>query len=227
MKREEKKDKKRKKKENPHRRPFSIEIIENQNKPILYKVATDIGFRTGGITFLNIESGEIKCINYKKNTNCKVQGMKIVDLLNLCKETIRTYLSLLPLEIKNHLDQTQFIFEEPLLIANQRSFSISLYIFLSQLIEYYIKELHVHSICLVIPGSAKKLIGFSPGEHMPDSIKTQFIKEHLPSANCPNNHCADSVFSIILTNQQLLKELYPELKILKEVSYEIYKSQLV
>lgn len=217
----------RKKRINPHKRPFSIEIVEGVNKELKYKVAIDPGFRTSGLTFLDMNTGELKCLNYKKKEDCQVQGMKIVDLLNLCKNTIEEYKQLLPKEIINNLDKTQFILEEPLIISGQRSFSISLYILLSQLIEYFIKTLKVHSVCLVIPGSAKKLLGWLHREHMPDKEKTQFIKEYLPSANCPNNHCADSVFSIILTNQQLLKELYPELKILKEVSYEVYKSQLV
>lgn len=217
----------RKKRINPHKRPFSIEIVEGVNKELKYKVAIDPGFRTSGLTFLDMNTGELKCLNYKKKEDCQVQGMKIVDLLNLCKNTIEEYKQLLPKEIINNLDKTQFILEEPLIISGQRSFSISLYILLSQLIEYFIKTLKVHSVCLVIPGSAKKLLGWSYREHMPDKEKTQFIKNNLPSAGCTNNHCADSVFSIILTNQQFLKQIYPSLNILKNISYEIYRSKLL
>ena len=217
----------RKKKINPHKRPFSIEIIENHKEnPIIFKVAIDLGFRTSGLAFLNINSGEIKCLNYKKKEDCKVQGMKIVDLLNLCKNTIKEYINLLPEYIIQNLDKTQFILEEPLIITGQRSFSISLYILLSQLIEYFIYKLDVHSVCLVIPGSAKKLLGWSVREHMPDKEKTQFIKQNLIEANCTNNHCADAVFSLILTNQEYLKNKYSSLKNLKEISYEIYESSL-
>lgn len=216
-----------KKKLNPHKREFGIEIVSaDYSKPCLHKISIDIGFRTAGLTWLNMSTKELQCLYYKKNKDCQVQGMKIVELLKLCKETIQEYLNLLPDEVKNNLSETQFIFEEPLIIMGQRSFSISLYILLSQLIKYFIEELKVHSICLVVPGSAKKLLGFKSNIHMPDKEKTQFIKDNLPEIGCKNNHQADSVFSMILTNQELLKEKYPCLKVLKNIEYRIYQSSL-
>lgn len=215
------------KKTNPWKREFGIEIIKgNSFEPILHKVSADIGFRTAGLTWLDMSSGYIECLNYKKNTECQVQGMKIVNLLNLCKDTIQDYVKLLPKNVIDNIAHTQFIFEEPLIIAGQRSFSISLYILLSQLIEYFLEDLGVHSVVLVVPGSAKKLLGFKSNVHMPDSEKTKFVKEALPNANCKNNHQADSVFSMILTNQEFLKEKYPSLSILNNVEYKVYKSQL-
>lgn len=222
------KEQKRKKKENPWKREFGIELIhgENYQKTCLYKVSADIGFRTAGLTWLDLSIGRLECLYYKKNKECQVQGMKIVNLLNLCKETIQDYISLLPDVIKENLDRTQFIFEEPLIIAGQRSFSISLYILLSQLIEHFIYDLKVHSVVLVVPGSAKKLLGFKSNVHMPDKEKTKFVKENLPEVNCTNNHQADSVFSMILTNQEFLKEKYLSLKVLKDIEYRVYESSL-
>lgn len=225
---QEKEQKKKRKKENPHKREFGIEIIhgENYQKTCLHKVSTDIGFRTAGMTYLDMNTGQLTCLYYKKNKECQVQGMKIVDLIKLCRETIKDYVALLPEVVINNLDRTQFVFEEPLVIAGQRSFSISLYILLSELIQYFIEQLHVHSVCLVVPGSAKKLLGFKSNIHMPDKEKTKFVKENLPDIGCQNNHQADSVFSMILTNQEFLKEKYPCLKVLKDIEYRVYESSL-
>lgn len=224
----EKSKKTRKKKPNPHKREFGIEIVKGDNyyNDIKHKIAIDIGFRTAGLTWLNMKTLEIKCLNYKKKKDCKVQGMKIVNLLNLCRDTIKDYIALFPNEVLNNIKNTQIILEEPLIIAGQRSFSISLYILLSQLIKYFIKDLQVHSVCLVVPGSAKKLLGFKSNVHMPDSEKTKFVKENIPEAECRNNHCADSVFSIILTNQEVLSKKYKFMELLNKVDYKVYESCL-
>lgn len=225
---QEKVKKKREKKPNPHKREFGIEIIhgENYQKTCLHKVSVDIGFRTAGLTWLDLNTGRLECLHYKKNADCQVQGMKIVNLINLSKDTIQDYIKLLPEVVRDNLDRTQFIFEEPLVIAGRKSFSISLYILLSKLIEHFIRELKVHSVCLVVPGSAKKLLGFKSNVHMPDGEKTKFVKENLPETNCANNHQADSVFSMILTNQEFLKQKYPSLKVLNDIEYKIYESSL-
>lgn len=220
--------KKRKKKENPHKREYGIEVIHNNHddSPILHKVSIDIGFTTSGLTHYDVNKGKVQSLYYKKDKECHVKGMKIVDLLNLCDETLDKYIDLLPDEVVDNLSQTQFILEEPLVIAGQKSFSISLYVLLGHLIRELIQGFDVHSIVLVRPGSAKKLLGYKSNVHMPDGEKTKFIKDKLPSWDTRNNHTADSNFSMILTNQEELKELYPALKILNTVDYKVYNSQL-
>lgn len=215
-----------KKKSNPHKREFGIEIIENQPGEIRYKVSIDIGFRSSGITLLDTINKKWEAINYKKNIESQVQGMKLVNLLNLCNGTLKKYLELLPKEVLSNLDKTQFILEEPLLLAGQKSFSISLYILLSNLVIRLIQDFNVHSIILVVPGSAKKLLGYKHNVKMPDSVKTKTLKEIIPELGVKNNHQADAAFSMILTNQELLKEYFPSLKILNIVEFQIYKSSI-
>lgn len=219
---------KRKKKKwiNPHKRNYGIEIIKNQSWPILYKVSIDIGFRSAGMTLYNTKDHTLKCLNYKKDKECQVKGMRIVELIKLCEETLKKYLELLPIEVKNNLEHTQFILEEPLVIMSQKSFSISLYLLLAYMIKTLIEQYSVHSIILVQPGSAKRLLGFKHNEKMPDSEKTKFCKEFLSETGVKNNHQADSLFSMILTNQEELKEYYSCIDLLKNVEYEVYESTI-
>lgn len=219
---------KRKKKKwvNPHKRNYGIEIIKNQSWPILYKVSIDIGFRSAGMTLYNTKDHTLKCLNYKKDKECQVKGMRIVELIKLCEETLKKYLELLPIEVKNNLEHTQFILEEPLVIMSQKSFSISLYLLLAYMIKTLIEQYDVHSIILVQPGSAKRLLGFKHNEKMPDSEKTKFCKEHLSETGVKNNHQSDSLFSMILTNQEELKEYYSCIDLLKNVDYEVYESTI-
>ena len=219
---------KKKKKDNPHKREYGIEIIKYhtvRETPFTHCVSIDIGFRTAGLTWYNRETKELQCLNYKKKTDCQVQGMKIVDLLKLCDETIEDYVELLPREVMRDKADTRFILEEPLIIAGQRSFSISLYVLLGKLIEYLIYTLGCHSVVLVRPGSAKKLLGVKSNVKMPDSKKTEFIKA-LPNIGCKNNHQADSVFSNILCNQEELKQIYASLRVLSNIEYKTYYSEL-
>lgn len=219
---------KRKKKKwvNPHKRDYGIEIIKNQSWPILYKVSIDIGFRTAGMTLYDTKNHTLKCLNYKKDKECQVKGMRIVELIKLCEETLNKYLELLPIEVKNNLEHTQFILEEPLVIMSQKSFSISLYLLLAYMIKTLIKKYDVHSIILVQPGSAKRLLGFKHNQKMPDSEKTKFCKEYLSETGVKNNHQGDALFSMILTNQEELKEYYSCIDLLKNVEYEVYESTI-
>lgn len=213
--------------QNPHKRDYGIEICynpTNRSKSILHKISIDIGFTTSGLTWLDMTTAKITSLYYKKDKECKVKGMRIVDLIHLCNDTLNKYIELIPEHILSCFDRTQVILEEPLVVTGQRSFSISLYLLLGTLIEKLIKEYNVHSICLVTPGSAKKLLGVKHNIKMPDSEKTKFLKEHVPEWDSRNNHIADSNFSMILTNQEFLKQNYPSLKLLKDVPYRVYES---
>ena len=219
--------KKKKKWVNPHKREYGIEVCYNPNnkdKTILHKLSIDIGFATSGLTWLDMSTAKITSLYYKKDKECKVKGMRIVDLIHLCQDTLDKYIELIPESVLDCLDRTQIILEEPLVVAGQKSFSISLYVLLGNLIEKFIKDYNVHSVCLVTPGSAKRLLGVKSNVKMPDSEKTKFLKDNLPEWGSKNNHIADSNFSMILTNQEFLKQNYPALELLKDVSYKVYES---
>jgi hypothetical protein len=220
---------KKKKWENPHKREYGIEIVRRENEPIVedivYKLSIDIGFATSGLTFFNRYTKEVKSIYYKKDKECHVKGAGIVYLSRLCEETWQKYKELIPREMKMNRGLSQFILEEPLVIAGQRSFSISLYVLLHYLIDKLLYEFKCHSVILVRPGSAKKLLNWGRS-HMPDSEKTKWVKENLPEWGTKNNHTADSNFSMILTNYEELSQLYPNVKLLNKVEYKVYESYL-
>lgn len=229
---EEKPKKKKKKWINPHKREYGIEIVKRRNntiyedEPITFKLSIDIGFGTSGLTFYNRKTGEVKSIYYKKDKEVQVKGAGIVYLTNLCEETWQKYKELFPEEMKKNRANCQFILEEPLVIAGQKSFSISLYVLLHYLIEKLLYEFHCNSVVLVRPGSAKKLLGVKANLKMKDGEKTQWLKENIPEWNAKNNHCADSCFSMILTNYDELKKIYSNIEKLVKVEYKIYESVL-
>lgn len=229
---EEKKEEKKKKKkwQNPHKREYGIEIVERVNEKRdlgepEHKVSIDIGYTTSGLTHWDILNRKVKSLYYKKNEQSLVKGAGIVYLTKLCEETYQKYLEILPEEVRQKVQVTQFILEEPLVIAGQKSFSISLYVLLHYLITKLLYDFDCHSIVLVRPGSAKKLLNWGRSK-MPDGEKTKWIKEHLPEWETKNNHTADSNFSMILTNYEKLKELYPSIALLNKVDYQIYRSYL-
>lgn len=227
------KDKPKKKKWiNPHKREYGIEIVKRkddtlyEDEPITYKLSIDIGFATSGLTFFNRKTGEVKSIYYKKDKEVQVKGAGIIYLANLCEETWQKYKELFPEDMNKNRANCQFILEEPLVIAGQKSFSISLYVLLHYLIEKLLYEFRCNSVVLVRPGSAKKLLGVKSNVKMRDGEKTKWIKENLPEWGTKNNHTADSNFSMILTNYDELIKLYPNVKLLNKVDYKIYKSWL-
>lgn len=223
--------KKKKKWENPHKREYGIEIVKRQedqdkNIPIEHKISIDIGFTTSGLTHLDTITGKIKTLYYKKDTECHVKGAGIIYLTKLCRETLQKYWELFPQEIKDNPKYTQIILEEPLVIAGQKSFSISLYVLLHYLITKFLLGIGVHSVVLVRPGSAKKLLGYSQREKMKDGVKTAWLKENLPEWCAKNNHISDSCFSMILTNYDFLASIYPNVNLLNKIDYKVYESYL-
>lgn len=227
--------KKKKKWENPHKREYGIEIVKRKPENDLpkyligepeHKVSIDIGFATSGLTWFDRENKKVTSLYYKKDKEVHVKGAGIVYLAQLCEETYQKYLEILPLDVKRNNENTQFILEEPLVIAGQKSFSISLYVLLHYLITHFLYEFRCHSVVLVRPGSAKKLLGVKSNVKMPDSEKTKWVKENLSEWETKNNHTADSNFSMILTNYEELSKLYPNVKLLNKVEYKIYESYL-
>ena len=222
--------KKKKKWVNPHKREFGIEIVKKKgvtSRNILHKISIDIGYVTSGLTHYDIKQKIVKSLYYKKDSEVLVKGAGIVYLTNLCKETLAKYREIVLHEIdEDELEFTQFILEEPLVIAGQKSFSISLYVLLHYLITKLLYDFNCHSVVLVRPGSAKKLLGVKSNVKMKDSYKTAWVKENLPEWETKNNHTADSNFSMILTNYDELSELYPNVKLLNKVDYKIYESYL-
>lgn len=225
---EDKPKKKKSKWVNPHKREYGIEIVksrqQNDTRPLLHKVSVDIGFTTAGLTHWNINEKTVKCLYYKKQEECHVKGAGIVYLTKLCKETLGRYMELIYKEIpEDEIQNTQFILEEPLVIAGQKSFSISLYVLLHYMIIRLLSYHRAHSIILVRPGSAKKLLNWGRSK-MPDGEKTKWVKNNLPEWGAQNNHMSDSCFSMILTNYDELKQLYPTIELLTKVDYKIYES---
>ena len=215
---------------NPHKREYGIEIIKKKgvtSRKILHKISIDIGINTSGLTHYNIKNKTVKSLYYKKDNEVHVKGAGIVYLTKLCKETLAKYREIITHEIdEDELEFTQFILEEPLVIAGQKSFSISLYVLLHYLITKLLYNFKCHSVVLVRPGSAKKLLGVKSNIKMKDSYKTAWIKENLPEWGTRNNHIADSNFLMILTNYEELSKLYPNVKLLNKVDYKIYESWL-
>ena len=217
---------------NPHKREGAgIEIVKSktysQDRSLFHKISIDIGINTSGLTHYNIIRGEVHSLYYKKDNECHVKGAGIVYLTQLCKETLYKYMEIITKEIKeSEILNTQFILEEPLVIAGQKSFSISLYVFLHYLITQLLNRYKAHSIVLVRPGSAKKLLGVKSNTKMKDGVKTAWIKENLPEWQVKNNHMADSCFSLIFTNYDELKSLYPNISLLTKIDYKIYESYL-
>lgn len=218
--------------QNPHKREYGIEIVrrstdrENQLPP-KYKISIDIGINTSGLTLFDRENRIVKSLYYKKDKECHVKGAGIVYLTQLCKETLAKYMEIVIKEIdESELPNTQFILEEPLVIAGQKSFSISLYVLLHYLVTQLLIRYKVHSIVLVRPGSAKKLLGVKSNVKMKDSYKTAWIKENLPEFKTRNNHTADSNFSMILTNYDELKQIYSNVGLLQKIEYKIYESYI-
>lgn len=228
---EEKPKKKKKKWINPHKREYGIEIVQrkdekrNLGEPE-HKISIDIGFATSGLTWFDRNNKKVTSLYYKKDSEVHVKGAGIVYLTKLCEETYQKYLEILPKEVRTRAQTTQFILEEPLVIAGQKSFSISLYVLLHYLITKLLYDFDCHSVVLVRPGSAKKLLGVKANVKMPDSEKTKWIKENLPDWGVKNNHMGDSGFFMILTNYDELKGIYSNVGKLTKVEYKIYESYL-